>query len=307
MGAPYSYEFINAYNSQIEPSTVHCHNTNLTWYFKRYLLQRAFSVFKWTLPETWDINYFRYVLYLMGYIVIVNTDSFGVIPQLAGLRGYNVFYQPTHAIVTNPLINGILEPEIDTQCTVIKLTPDYCGIGDLISYYADQMALAGEAAGMNLINSKLGYIAGAHSKAMAEAMKKGFDMVQAGNPLVVFDKEYNPESGKPMFDFFSQDLKSNFIAPDVMLCIRKLENEFDAKIGLANVNSEKKERLISDEVNANRDETYALSETWLESLQNGCDKANSMFGLNLKVERRFKDEQSDNVNQRLVSGSAFDF
>lgn len=296
MSAPYSYEFINAYNGSIEPSTVHCRNTNLTWFFKRYLLERAFSVFKWKLPPTWNMDYFRYVLYMMGYIVIVNTDSFGVIPQIAGLRGYNVFYQPTHAIITNPLINGILEPEIDSQCTVIKLTPDYCGIGDLISYYADMMALAGEAAGMNLVNSKLAYLINAKNKSMAEAMKKLFDMVQSGNPMVVYDKNYSPDDSAPMLELFSQNLEQNFIAPDILLSIRKLENEFDSKIGLANVNSEKKERLTNEEIAANRDETYSLAEIWMESVQDGIKKAKAMFDLpEFSVEWRFKENEQRNI------------
>ena len=300
MSAPYSYEFINSVNGSIDPSTVHCHNTNLVWFWKRYLLQRAFSVFKWTLPENWNLDFFRYILYMLGYIVIVNTDSFGVIPQPAGLRGYNVFYQPTHAIITNPLISGILEPEIDTQCVVIKLAPDYLGIGDLISYYADQMALAGEAAGMNLINSKLAYVLAAKNKTMAEALKKGFDMVQSGNPLVVFDKDYASEDNKPIFDTFAQNLSQNFIAPDVMLTIRKLENEFDSKIGLANVNSEKKERLTNEEIQANRDETYSLAELWFDSINDGIDKAKAMFGItDFSVEWRF-DHNGNTVDPGIV-------
>ena len=297
MSAPYSYEFINTYNGAINPSTVHCRNTNLTWFFKRYLLERAFSVFKWTLPETWNLDYFRYVLYMMGYIVVVNTDRFGVIPLIAGLRGYNVFYQPTHAIVTNPLINGILEPEIDSQCVVIKLTPDYCGIGDLISYYAELMALAGEAAGMNLVNSKLAYLFAAKDKAMAEAIKKLFDNIQTGNPLSVYSKDYAPEDNKPILEFFSQNLAQNFIAPDIMLSIRKLENEFDSKIGLANVNSEKKERLTNDEIAANRDETYSLAEIWMESVKSGIEKAKAMFNISdFSVDWRFKNNERNNVD-----------
>ena len=303
MSATYSYEFISTYNGMIEPSTVHCKNTGLVWYFKRYLLQRAFSVFKWTLPETWSMDYFRYVLYMMGYIIIANTDSFGVIPLIGGLRGYNVFYQPTHAVITNPLINGIMEPEIDSQCVVIKLTPDYMGISDLISYYADLMALAGEAAGMNLENSKLAYIIGAKNKTMAESMKKLYDMVQAGNPMVVYDKQYAPEDKNPLLNFFSQDLQKNFIAPDIMLSIRKLENEFDSKIGLANVNSEKKERLTNDEIQANRDETYSLSEIWMESVKDGIRKAQNMFGSVLNdfnVEWRFNHGTNDIIGSGPV-------
>lgn len=288
MSAPYDYEFINSYTSHYSPSTVHCTNNNLTFYFKRYLLQKTFNVFKWDLPKTWNKDYFRYVLYMMGYIAIVNTNKFGVIPMICGLRGYNVFYAPTHAIISNPLINGILEPEIDSQCTIIKLTPDYCGISDIIEYYADMMALCAEAGGMNVVNSKLAYVIGAKSKSMAEAMKKMYDMIQAGNPLVVYDSKYAPEENKQMIEYYSQNLKENFIAPDIMLTLKKLENEFASKIGLANVNSEKKERLTNEEIEANRDETYCIADGWLESLKDGCEKANDMFNISMSVDWRYK-------------------
>lgn len=297
---PYSYQQINLIEGSYEPSTVHCANNNLTFFFRRYLLEKTYSVFKWVLPEWWNADYFRYVLYMSGFITVVNTDKFGVIPQISGLRGYNVFYAPTHAIITNPLISGILEPVIDEECVVIKLTPDYMGIGDMISYYADMMALCAEAAGMNVVNSKLAYMIAAKNKTMAEAMKKMFDQVQAGNPLVVYDSKYSPEDDKNMVEFYSQNLRENFIAPDVFLTLKKIENEFACKIGLANVNSEKKERLTNDEVNANRDETYAIAETWLESLKSGCEKANKMFNIKMSVDWRFSHAESDNVNTGIV-------
>ena len=62
MSSPYNYEFINTYNSTMSPSTVHVKNTGLARFFKRYLLQEAFSVFEWKMPENFDKNYFLYVL-----------------------------------------------------------------------------------------------------------------------------------------------------------------------------------------------------------------------------------------------------
>lgn len=307
MAAPYSYEFINQYSSSIDPSTVHCANASLTWFFRRYLLQKVFGVFKWTAPTDWNMDYFRYVLYNMGYIAIVNTDRFGVIPQLAGLRGYNVFYAPTNVVITNPLIQGILEPEIGTECTVIKLTPDYCGLWDLISYYANSMALAGEAAAMNLVNSKLGFLAAARSKTMAEAIKKAFDQLQAGNPLVVYDERYKQptESGadRPLLDWFTQDLRQNYIAPEIMETIRDLDDEFCRRIGLYTVNGDKRERMITAETN--QDSSYATAEVWLENLQRGCKEAREMFGINLSVDWRY-DHDSNNVDPGAVQSGSID-
>ena len=278
MTAPYDYTYINAANSLISPSTVHCRNAELTWYFRRYLIQKAISVFKWKMPASWDPDFFRYALYARGYLAIVRTDKFGVIPTLCTLGGYNVFYRPLYAVITNPLLTGILQPVIDEQCVIIRLQPDYGSIMDLVNYYADMLSLSAEAAGINLVNTKLGFAAAARSKAAAESLKKMFDQLQAGNPLVVYDKDL-ADNDKPLFDFFTQNLQNTFITPDILLSMRKIEQEFLTKIGLPNTNTEKKERLTTDEVNANNGETQALADLWLETINRECAKARKMFNL----------------------------
>ena len=70
IGIPAQYDHINVQNSIIQPSTVHCQNTGLQWYFQRYLLQRIMSVYKWELPDNWAENYFKYVLFCWGYISV---------------------------------------------------------------------------------------------------------------------------------------------------------------------------------------------------------------------------------------------
>ena len=295
MDLPIYYNYINAGNSQISPSTIHCKNTAAGWMWRRYLLQRAMSVFKWELPETWDPAYFKYILYCWGYIAIINTKEFGVIPQQCGLRGYNVFYAPTNAVIVNPKLTGIREPVIGEQCTLIKLQPDYGGIMDLVSYYGDQLALAAEAAQMNIQNSKLGYFVGARSKGMAEAIKKIYDNIMAGEGVAVYDKAFDDDSSKVLFETFSQNLRENFIAPDILENMRRLENEFCTIVGLNNTNTDKKERMNTDEVNANNEEIKSLAGSWLQSLQTGCETAREMFDLNtFSVDWRYKNEPGRN-------------
>ena len=176
----YDYTFINTYNAATTPSTVHVKNTGLARFFKRYLLQEAFSVFKWDMPEEWDKNYFLYVLYLAGYIGIINTDKFGVIPQHGGLGGYNVFYQPRYMLINNPLFDKTYKPVINEDCVCMRLEPDYCGIYDLVDYYGDMMALCAEAAAGNLLNSKLAFVFAADNTINAESFKKLYDQISGG-------------------------------------------------------------------------------------------------------------------------------
>ena len=293
---PVMYNYINAANSQVSPSTVHTSNNYLAAYFRRYLLQKAMSVYKWTLPDTWNKDYFKYILYCWGYIAIVNTKEFGVIPQQCSLRGYNVFYAPTHAIIANPHLSGILEPQIDTQCTVVKLQPDYGGILDMIYYYGDQMALYAEAASMNIQNSKLGYLVGARTKTMAEAIKKAYDTIMRGEGVAVFDKSADPSGNIPLFETFTQNLRNTFIAPDILESLRRIENEFCTKIGLNNTNTDKKERMVVDEVNANNEEIKALPELWRDSLKDGCRKTRDLFGIeNFDVDWRYDNEPGSDI------------
>ena len=285
-GAPYLYDYINTANSLIKPSTVHVENTGLNRFFERYLMQKAISVFEWKLPETWAKNYFLYCLYCWGFIAVLETDKYGVIPQGCGLKGRNIYYQPTNAVIVNPLLSGILEPEIDTQCVLMRLQPDYGGIGDIVSFYANLLSLSAESLGVNLVNSKLAYVFGAENKAQAESFKKMFDQISGGNPAVFVDKNLMTEEGKPSWFTFSQNVSEMYIADELLKNMRTIENMFDTEIGIPNANTDKRERLITDEVNANNFETKSKCAMWLEELQEGCRKVKDMFGIDITVEWR---------------------
>lgn len=286
-GAPYYYNYINAETSQVTPSTVHVKDSGLCRYFTKYLLQKAMSVFEWDLPETWNKDYFLYVLYCWGYVAVVNTDKFGVIPQGCGLKGYDVFYAPTHAVIANPLLSGILEPRIGTQCELLKLQPDFSGILDLVGHYAEQMALASQSVSVNLLNSKLSYVFTAKTKALAESLKKMYDQIASGEPAVVIDSRLkNAADGEETWKAFEQNVGGNYIVTNLLADLRKIESMFDTEIGIPNANTDKRERLIQDEVNANNIETYSKCAMWLENLQDACKRVNDMFGLSISVRWR---------------------
>lgn len=298
-GAPIFYDYNNAVNSILSPSTMHVRDTNLAWYFRRYLIQKAIAVFKWRMPKEWAQNYILYVLYCWGYLAIVNTDKFGVIAQGCSLAGYDVFYQPTRAIISNPLLTGILEPKIGQQCTLLRLQPDYGGIMDKVNFYADMLALSAETAGTNLFNSKLAYVFGATNKADAESFKKMFDNIASGEPAQFIGKSLFNEDGSPNWMMFNQDLRSSYIAGDILEDMRKWELKFCSDLGIPNSNTEKKERLITSEVESNNVEVKLWADLALESLKKGCKEARDMFGIDLDVDWRFKEEgmtydESDN-------------
>ena len=289
MNKSYDYVHKMMYNSSFSPSTVHCKNTDLVFYFKRYLLNKVIATYKINnMPSTWSKNYFQYTLFCMGFISVLNTDQWGVIPQNCTLGGFNVMYQPKWAIITNPLFKKTYQLNIGEECEIIRLLPDYIGILDVVETYADMMALALEAAGVNLLNSKFSYIFGSDSKAQAETFKKMFDNISSGEPAQFTDK-YNlfDENGNPTWVLFTQNVGQNYITDKVLNDLATIENQFNTKMGIPNANTQKKERMIVDEVNANNADTQAISELILENVGETMEKVNDMFGLDLSISYRW--------------------
>jgi hypothetical protein len=301
MTVPILYETKNIYNAYMSPSTVHCRNTNLQKYYRRYLMQKAISVFKWDLPKEWDKDYFLYTLYGYGYTAIINTEEFGVIPQWGALGGYNVFYRPTYIMITNPLIKGMKKPTIGVDCTIIKLQPDYGGITDLVNYYADLLALCSESISINLINSHVATVFPAASKSIAESYKKMFDKLSSGEPAVVVDKNLFNDTGEPTWTPFQANIKNEYIVDQVLADMRKIEAMFDTDVGIPNANTDKKERLVTDEVNANNVETATRCELWLEQIKEAIEETNTMFGTSISVDWRV-DPKTDIVDNWQSEG-----
>ena len=297
----FSYDFVNKYNGKIKPSTVHSGDNATTWYFKRYLIQKIISVFEFkNIPESWSKDYFLYTLFVWGYVAIINTDKFGVIPQQGSLYGYDVFYRPTHINIANPLLRGNLKPKIGTECSLIRMQPDYGSCWDIVCYYADLLALCTESLGANLVNSKLAYVFACEDKTTAESFKKMFDQINEGNPAVFPDKKLFSEDGKPLWDVFANNLKNNYIAKDILEDMTKIDARFCTDIGIPNVNMAKESGVTDNEVEANNIDTKTKSSLWLETIKQGLEQANKMFNLDITVDFRFD-------NERIIEdGLAFD-
>ena len=297
---PFDYMDINNWETLVSPSTVHCRNTALHAYFCKYLEERAMSVFKWTIPEEWNAgkDFLRYTLCRLGYFTITELPASAfdlptkslIVPINCTLTGYGLWYQPTDVLISNPKLKEGLKRHIGTECTLIRLKPDYTGIWDIITYYADQLSLIMESAGVNLINTRLTYVFASKNQNGADSLKTVDDLIAGGNPAVFVDKRLLNEDGSVNWQLFEQHVGGNYLVGDLISDYRKVMADFDAMIGIPNANTDKKERLISDEVNANNQETYALSDLMLETLKMGIEETKQMFG-NIGFDIEYRNEK----------------
>lgn len=74
-------------------------------------------------------------------------------------------------------------------------------------------------------------------------------------------------------------------------------NEALTYLGISNINIQKKERLITDEVTRNQGGTIASRYSRLETRRQAVEKINEMFGTNIEVNYREDFQQVDDNNQ----------
>ena len=293
---PMNYHQINLASGTYQPNTVKSYNNATFVFWERALFQRAISVIDFeNLPYKAGVqDFFKYCLYNYGFLAFFKTTELGVSFQPAALTGFDFYYQPVKAIVANPLFHG--EFTIGKDCEILKLTPDYMGIIDIVSYYAEKMATCSSAIDMSLINSKFAFILGAKNKSMARVLKTILDEVNAGNPAVIYDASLlmaNDEESKDVpWQEWQRDVKNSYITADLLRDWQTILNAFDAEIGIPTIPYQKKERMVADEANSRVIDSITRSEVWLKTLTESLKDVNSMFGLNIVAKRHdFKSDE----------------
>ena len=82
------------------------------------------------------------------------------------------------------------------------------------------------------------------------------------------------------------DITTPYVANEMQVYKHQLWNEALTYLGIENVNTDKKERLISDEVVNNMGDVEAERFTRLNARKQACEEINELFGLDVDVEFR---------------------
>lgn len=279
---PLNYNQINVGAGTYAPSPVKSYNNRTFAFWIRALFQRITSVIEFDLPEEWQgsiKDFFLYCMYKYGFVAVFDSDEFGISFQPCTPSGYNFYYQPTKAVVANPLYSSTLE--IGKECELLKLTPDYCGIWDIIEYYAERFSSLDNAINMSLINCKTPYILGAKNKTASSALKKIFDKVNRGDPAVIFDEKLinDPNTKDTPFQLIEllRNPKEAYLTTDQLMDFQTILNNFDAEIGIPTVPYQKKERLVAEEATMRAYDGCARSLTWFNTLTTSIAEVKKLY------------------------------
>lgn len=287
---PLNYENINLLAGHYSPNSVKIGNNDAFDYWVRSLFQRAQSVIRIdNLPEEWDgsvKDFLYYCLFRFGYVAMFNNLKFGRCFQPCGLNGFDFYYQPTKAIITNPKLK--VDLKIHEECEILKLTPDYRGIWDIIERYAEKLSLIDPALNMALINSKYSLIMGSSTKAGAKFLEKVVDKVNEGNPAVIFDSSVqlpkDPVTKEDAItDLSRKDIKNTYIGTDLLQDASTILNNFDSEIGIPTIPYQKKERMVTDEAQSKIVDSTSRSLIWIDTMNESFKLINAMLGTNMEA------------------------
>lgn len=310
---PFDFEAEMNITSRYNPKAK-MRNNKAFRFWKRALIQRAMSVIDADLPDTWEgpiRDNFYYALFIIGFVAIYNDSKYGYIWQPASLSEQGVFYQPTKALIANPLFKTPVEKEIGKDCGILKLTPDYFGILDIVNYYAEKLASADKSINTSLMNAWGSKIAIATNKAAAETIKKVYDKMQDGENLVVTkDKpiiEDDTRSGKEAWNILDlQYSKDEYITDSLLADFQTILNNFDSEIGIPTLPyQQKKERMVTDEATMKTHDAIARSLTWIKTLDS-CTKEIKRIFPDITLDFALHYDQSEEnapINDSGVNGN----
>ncbi len=258
---------------------------NYRFFFKWLLSKVEDVIVLKNVPETIDITYLKEHLLLDGEICV--TDFNDKLYACIGSRGGtpNEYYKPTQFIIANPVL-GSKTVDIDENGIVIYNTPSDKsvmfggGLFQLIKQTATLLADNIVSINCAQINTRVEAIVTADSEAQAVAGEVVMKKLYAGAPYnivrsdVIEKINVNPIAATGNGGKIRElvELHQYIIA------------QFFQAIGIKANAINKKERMITDEINSQDDYLGISLLDLIESWKEGFEKVNEMYGTEIEVE-----------------------
>ncbi len=266
-------------------------NATYEQYFNR-LMELSISMFEWkNLPSTCDVRYLELALFMNGSAVFFQDD---VLEDYVAL---DVICSGRLDVYGNPVLRRAYSRYNNYQ----KLLKGNNSVIIWNNYLRTNSVLDVEMFARRLYN--LDRIIDVNANAQKTPVLIKCDETQRLTMLNVY-KEYDGNS--PVI-FGDKALNSNgldvlstgapYVADKLYTLKTQIWNEALTYLGISNINVQKKERLITDEVTRNQGGTIASRYSRLESRREAVRKINDMFGLNIEVNYREDFQQVGEDNQ----------
>ena len=269
-------------------------NATFMQYYNR-LLELSVSMFEWkNLPPTIDVRFLELALFSDGMSVFFKDDVLGYLSLRTMIGGtLNIYQIPT--VRTAYASNGYNKILNEENSIIIFNNLIHTNSMLDVEMFAKRLYNIDRIIDVN-VNSQKTPILITCDENQRLTMKNLYMKYDGNEPIIFGDKNLSANSLKvlktdaPYMSDKLTDLKA------------RIWNEALTYLGISNINTVKKERMITDEVIRNQGGVIASRYSRLEARRQACKQINEMFGLNIWCDYREDYQSIDNEANDTIDG-----
>lgn len=259
-------------------------NMGYIHYYNR-LTELAISMFEWiNLPETVDPRFLELTLFADGMSVFFKDDIIGFLSLKTMIGGkLNVYNIPTER--TAYAASGYNRQLNEEDSVIIFNNMLHTNSVMEIERFAKRLYDLDQTIDVNARAQKTPILI-LCDETQRLTMKNVYMQYDGNSPFIFGDKNLNPNSLRVL------QTGAPYVADRLYSLKTEIWNEALTYLGISNVNNNKKERMITNEVDKNQGGVIASRFSRLESRRMACEQINRMFGLDIWCDYR-EDFQMD--------------
>lgn len=258
-------------------------DTYYMWFYRMCEIYMNRFSFK-NMPDTIDIPTLMYGLLFSGNVGFFKDEIMGYL-CLMGVpsRQVDVYnYQVAYYIHTASGYNRHLRvSRFDPLRDGVVIYANQMRQADIavVDMYARRLAEALRTCDVNIANQKTMKIIGTsdEQRLTLENILKDY----SGNvPICLVDKALDMGGDNhPVYD-----MTAPYVADKIWVYITNIWNDFLTWLGVENATNQKRERMVTDEVNANYGDVEQERKKGLQCIKTALKEINELFGLNIELE-----------------------
>lgn len=260
------------------------------------LTELSISMFEWkNLPDTVDERFLELTLFGDGQAVFFKDEELGFLClQVAMNGGFNVYRVPIRRRAY--AVNGYQRNLDNTNSVIIYNNYLRTNSVNMVKIYSKRLYNLDRIIDVNA-NAQKTPVLLQGSEMQRLTLLNLYKEYDGNAPVIFGDKNLDINGLKCI------TTEAPYVADKIYTLKTQIWNEALTYLGISNLNIQKKERLVSDEVIRNQGGTIASRYSRLQARRNACDEINKMFGLEIEVDYRddFR-EADDEVMFRGMTG-----